>query len=151
MASTSRAEVEYELAKVKIEYSAGTTIVERVTLDPVTGEVHLAARVLGLLSTMAESECSPSFSLQYKGYILPIAAAVNGGYTVKIPADPAGGFRQLLDAIATPTNDQRQQNGRFLSTRSRPHRLSAQWVMRIPLHPGICRPSQAQQHLLGLG
>jgi hypothetical protein len=41
-----------KLAKVKIEYSSGTTIVDRVTLDSATGQVYLAPRVLGLLSKM---------------------------------------------------------------------------------------------------
>ncbi|SAL81720.1 hypothetical protein AWB74_06034 [Caballeronia arvi] len=107
-----------KLAKVKIEYSSGTTIVDRVTLDPATGQVHLAPRVLGLLSKMEESECSPSFSLEYKGYVLPVATVSGGGYVISIPTDPGPGFRQVLHAIATPTKDQRQQNGRYLHTLS---------------------------------
>ena len=64
-----------KLAQVKIEYSSGTTIVDRVSIDPLTGRVYLAPRVLGLMETMEQSECSPSFSLQYKGFVLPVAAA----------------------------------------------------------------------------
>ncbi|CAB3740390.1 hypothetical protein LMG27174_06643 [Paraburkholderia rhynchosiae] len=30
-----------KLADVKVEYSCGTTISDRVTLDPATGQVHL--------------------------------------------------------------------------------------------------------------
>lgn len=107
-----------KLAKVKIEYSSGTTIIDRVTLDPATGQVHLAPRVLGLLSKMEESECSPSFSLEYNGYVLPVATITDGGYVVSIPANLGPGPRQVLHAIATPTKDQRQQNGRYLHTLS---------------------------------
>jgi hypothetical protein len=45
-----------KLAKVKIEYSSGTTIVDRVSLDPLTGRVYLAPRVLGLMKTMEQSD-----------------------------------------------------------------------------------------------
>ncbi|MDR5832449.1 hypothetical protein P9250_31875 [Caballeronia sp. LP006] len=107
-----------KLAKVKIEYSSGTTIVDRVTLDPATGQVHLAPRVLGLLGKMEESECSPSFSLEYKGDVLPVNTAGDGGYLVSIPPEPGPGFRRLLHAVATPSRDQRHQNGRYLHTLS---------------------------------
>ncbi|WP_248324033.1 MULTISPECIES: hypothetical protein [unclassified Caballeronia] len=106
-----------KLAKVKIEYSSGTTIMDRVTLDPATGRVHLAPRVLGLLAKMEESECSPSFTLEYMGYILPVSN-VSGGYVVSLPAGPGPGWRQVFHAIKTPTKDQRQQNGRLLHTLS---------------------------------
>jgi hypothetical protein len=106
-----------KLAKVKIEYSSGTIIVDRVTLDPTTGQVHLAPRVLGLLSKMEESECSPSFSLEYKGFVLPVAA-MKGEYQVSIPADSGSGFGKVLHAIAVPSREQRQQNGRYLHTLS---------------------------------
>ena len=39
-----------KLAKVKIEYSSGTTIVDRVTPRPYNRSVHLAPRVLGLMN-----------------------------------------------------------------------------------------------------
>ncbi|SAK89398.1 hypothetical protein AWB82_06264 [Caballeronia glebae] len=107
-----------KLAKVKIEYSSGTTIVDRVTLDPATGEVHLAPRVLRLLSKMEESECSPSFSLQYKGDVLPVKMVDDGRYRVSIPPEPGPGLQQVLHAVATPTKDQRHQNGRCLHTLS---------------------------------
>ena len=107
-----------KLAKVKIEYSSGTTIVDRATLDPATGQVHLAPRLLGLLSKMDESECSPAFSLEYRGHVLPVTPVVNGGYVVSLPTDPPPGIRQILHAIATPAKDQRQQNGRYLHTLS---------------------------------
>ena len=106
-----------KLAKVKIEYSSGTTIMDRVTLDPTTGQVHLAPRVHGLLCKMEESECSPSFTLEYMGYILPVTN-VGGRYAVTIPAGPRAGWRQIVHAIKTPTKDQRQQNGRLLHTLS---------------------------------
>ena len=107
-----------KLAKVKIEYSSGTTILDRVTLDPTTGQVHLAPRVLGLLNKMEESECSPSFSIEYKGAVLPVNTVGDGGYVVTIPPEPGPGLRRLLHAVATPSKDQRHQNGRYLHTLS---------------------------------
>jgi hypothetical protein len=107
-----------KLAKVKIEYSSGTTIVDRVTLDPTTGQVHLAPRVLWLLGKMEESERAPSFTLEYKGYVLPVTAHPDGTYVVPIPRDMGPGLGDRLYAIANPSKDQRQQNGRYLHTLS---------------------------------
>jgi hypothetical protein len=106
-----------KLAKVKIEYSSGTTIVDRVSLDPVTGRVYLAPRVLALINTMEQSECSPSFSLQYKGYVLPVAAA-SGEYSVSMPVEHGTAFGKVMHSIAVPSKEQRQQNGRYLHTLS---------------------------------
>jgi hypothetical protein len=66
---------------------------------------------------MEESECSPSFTLECMGYILPVTN-VSGGYKVTVPAGPGPGWRQIAHAIKTPTKDQRQQNGRLLHTLS---------------------------------
>ncbi|SAK57759.1 hypothetical protein AWB76_02508 [Caballeronia temeraria] len=107
-----------KLAKVRIEYSSGTTIIDRVTLDPATGQVHLAPRMHGLLSKMEESECSPAFSLEYKGYVLPVSLKTDGAYVVSVPPDLRPGLRNRLYAIANPSKDQRQQNGRYLHTLS---------------------------------
>jgi hypothetical protein len=49
---------------------------------------------------------------------LPVTPVVNGGYVVSLPTDPPPGIRQILHAIATPSKDQRQQNGRYLHTLS---------------------------------
>jgi hypothetical protein len=107
-----------KLAKVKIEYTGGTTITERVTLDAATGQVHLPPRLHALMEKMRETECSPAFGLEYQGLVLPVAVLPDGTYKVSIPAEPQSGIQQVLNAIAYPSKDQRQQNARYLHTLS---------------------------------
>jgi hypothetical protein len=107
-----------KLAKVKVEYTGGTTITERVTLDPATGQVHLPRRLRALMEKMDETECSPAFGLEYMGFVLPVSVLADGTYNVSIPIQPQAGIRQVLNAIAYPAKDQRQQNGRYLHTLS---------------------------------
>jgi len=107
-----------KLAKVKVEYTGGTTITERVTLDPATGQVLLPPRLRALMEKMDESECSPAFGLEYKGFVLPVAVLADGTYQVSMPAEPQSGIRQVLNAVAYPSKDQRQQNARYLHTLS---------------------------------
>jgi hypothetical protein len=107
-----------KLAKVKVEYTGGTTITERVTLNPATGEVYLPPRLRALMEKMDETECSPAFGLEYKGFVLPVAVLSDGTYKVSIPVAPQPGIRQVFNAIAYPSKDQRQQNARFLHTLS---------------------------------
>ncbi|CAN7804937.1 hypothetical protein LJR267_010559 [Paraburkholderia hospita] len=106
-----------KLAKVKVEYTGGTTITERVTLDPATGQVTLPPRLHALLKAMDETECSPVFGLEYGGMVLPVAVS-EGTYKVSIPTEPESGIGHILNAIVYPSKDQRQQNGRYLHTLS---------------------------------
>ena len=107
-----------KLAKVKVEYTGGTTITERVTLDPETGKVTLPPRLHAMLRTMDESECSPAFALFFNGFVLSVRVADDGSYAVDLPAEPRAGFRRVLNAITFPTKDQRQQNARYMHTLS---------------------------------
>ncbi|MGF6969576.1 hypothetical protein OKW43_006671 [Paraburkholderia sp. WC7.3g] len=102
-----------KLAKVKVEYTGGTTITERVMLDPETGLVHLPPRLHALLEVMDETECSPSFVLEYNGFTLAVTVDSSGSRKIAIPGQQSG-FRQVLK----PTKDQRQQNARFMHTLS---------------------------------
>ncbi|CAB3740379.1 hypothetical protein LMG27174_06642 [Paraburkholderia rhynchosiae] len=63
---------------------------------------------------MDETECSPSFILEYNGSTLPVTVDSNGLRKIGVPDEPKSGFEQLLN----PTKDQRQQNARFLHTLS---------------------------------
>lgn len=103
-----------KLAKVKVEYSCGTTITDRVTLDPETGQVHLPPRLQTLLQAMDATECSPSFVLEHDGATLSVSEDSSGLRKVGKPSGRKSGFEQLLN----PTKDQRQQNARFLHTLS---------------------------------
>jgi hypothetical protein len=107
-----------KLATVKVEYTCGQTLTDRVTLDAKTGEILLPPRLIGVMAKMADSECLPAFSLQYGGYVLPVEAGAKSSYKVQLPVIAPFGFRRLLHPIAQPTKDQRQQNGRFLQTLS---------------------------------
>ncbi|MFM0144957.1 hypothetical protein [Paraburkholderia sp. RL18-085-BIA-A] len=107
-----------KLAKVKVEYTGGTTITERVTLDPETGKVTLPPRLQALLKTMDESECSPAFGLYFDGFVLPVRVLADGSYGVDLPTQPQAGFRRVMNSITYPSKDQRQQNARYLHTLS---------------------------------
>jgi hypothetical protein len=63
---------------------------------------------------MDETECSPSFVVEYNGSTLPVTVDSNGLRKIGEPDEPKSGFEQLLN----PTRDQRQQNARFLHTLS---------------------------------
>jgi hypothetical protein len=107
-----------KLAKVKVEYTGGTTITERVTLDPGTGKLTLPPRLHALLKTMDESECSPAFGLSFNGIVLPVRVLADGSSSVELPTEPQPGFRRVMNAITYPSKDQRQQNARYLHTLS---------------------------------
>jgi hypothetical protein len=107
-----------KLAKVKVEYTGGTTITERVTLDPETGKVTLPPRLQALLKTMDDSECSPAFGLYFDGFVLPVRVLADGSYGVDLPTEPQAGFRRVMNSITYPSKDQRQQNARYLHTLS---------------------------------
>jgi len=105
-----------KLATVKVEYTCGLTLTDRVTLDVTTGELQLPPRLLEVMATVGKTECSPAFSLEYLGYVLPVKTARNGKFDVSLPPAPPSGFRRALHSISYPTKDQRQQNGRLLHT-----------------------------------
>lgn len=105
-----------KLATVKVEYTCGLTLTDRVTLDGRTGEILLPPRLIAVIAKMEESECSPAFSLRHEGYDLPVHGGPQGTYNVQMPVIAPFGVRRLFHPIAFPTKDQRQQNGRFLHT-----------------------------------
>lgn len=86
-----------KLANVKVEYSCGTTITDRVTLDPATGQVHLPPRLQTLLRAMDETECAPSFVVEYNGSTLPVTVDSNGLRKIGEPDESKSGFEQLLN------------------------------------------------------
>ncbi len=105
-----------KLATVKVEYTCGLTLTDRVTLDVLTGELHLPPRLIDVMSMVGKSECPPAFSLEYLGYILAVQVGAEGGYEVTLPEIPHSEFRRFLNSVFYPTRDQRQQNGRLLHT-----------------------------------
>jgi hypothetical protein len=108
-----------KLAKAKIQYPCGTTVIDRVSLDVQTGEVLISPRLRDVMKEMDKSETSSSFSVEYQGRMLTVAVDTTGTFRIKVPdvsgATRPSGFRSL----AFPSKDQRQQNGRLL------HLLSA--------------------------
>lgn len=105
-----------KIARVKVEYTCGLTLVERATLEVGSGQVHLPPRLVALLHKMEETEVFPVLSVEYNGHVPPVAVSETGGYVVNIPAESGSAVRRLLHSIAYPSKDQRQQNGRFLHT-----------------------------------
>src|ERR1700688_2190694 len=107
-----------KLATVKVEYTCGLTLTDRVTLNVSTGELHLPPRLTEVMAAVGKSECSPAFSLEYLGYVLPVEVGPNGSFDVLLPSTSPSSFKRVIHSIVYPTQDQRQQNGRFLQTLS---------------------------------
>ncbi|KMZ13829.1 hypothetical protein BHUM_02019 [Candidatus Burkholderia humilis] len=107
-----------KLARVKVEYTCGLMLTDRVSLDVTSGIVSIPPRLTQLMDLMDQTECLPAFSLDYEGYALPVSLQTDGVFVVSVPRDPRPGLRSRLYAIANPSKDQRQQNGRYLHTLS---------------------------------
>jgi hypothetical protein len=107
-----------KLARVKVEYTCGLVLMDGASLDVASGVVSIPPRLSRLMTMMQETECSPAFSLEHKGYVLPVSPEADGTYVVSVPLDPGPGLRNRLYAIANPSKDRRQQNGRYLHTLS---------------------------------
>src|SRR5260370_338049 len=105
-----------KFAKVKIEYPCGTTILERVTIDPASGDVMLPKRLSDIMKAMESVDRACAFTLQFKGHILTVSPGSNGTYSVSIPSVPAPVVDRMFHSLIFPTKDQQQQNGRFLHT-----------------------------------
>ncbi|TCK33394.1 hypothetical protein B0G84_7613 [Paraburkholderia sp. BL8N3] len=105
-----------KLARVKVEYTCGLTLVDKVSLDVATGTVSIPPRLARLMSVMEANECSPAFTMEYEGYSLPVTVESGGRYCVTLPSRNGPLARQLWDSVTFPTKDQRQQNGRLLHT-----------------------------------
>lgn len=107
-----------KLAKVKVEYTCGLTLIDRVTIDLESGDVYLPPRLTGLLDLMQKIECCPAFSLEHRGAVVPVQARSDGTFTADLSARPAPGMRGLLRELAYPTKEQRHQQGRYIHTLS---------------------------------
>ncbi|OXC72489.1 hypothetical protein [Caballeronia sordidicola] len=105
-----------KLATVKVEYTCGLTLTDRVTLNVSTGELHLPPRLTEVMAAVGKSECSPEVSLEYRGHVLAVHAGAAGSYDVTLPKNGPPGIRRVFNSILFPTKDQRQQNGRLLHT-----------------------------------
>jgi hypothetical protein len=107
-----------KLAIVRVEYSSGTVLVDRASLNEKTGEILLPPRLDELMEVMGKRERSQTFTLEYRSYVLPVAISASGGCSVEVPKVPTAIGRRMLHAILLPSKDQQQQNGRFLHTLS---------------------------------
>ena len=92
-----------KLATVKVEYTCGLTLTDRVTLNVSTGELHLPPRLTEVMAAVGKSECSPAFSLEYLGYVLPVEVGPDGSFDVSLPPAPPAGFWRALHSISYPT------------------------------------------------
>jgi hypothetical protein len=125
-----------KLATVKVEYTCGLTLTDRVTLNVSTGELHLPPRLTEVMAAVGKSECPPAISLEYLGYVLPVEVGPDGSYDVSLPPAPPAGFRRALHSISYPTKDQRQQTADcFTRWQRRP--WSERLDMLMPLSSGI--------------
>lgn len=107
-----------KLATVKVEYTGGLTFTDRVVVDGVTGELHFPPRLIAVMATMREFECIPAINLDYRGQPVPVHSAPDNSFDVVLPQPANAAFRRVLQSLAYPSKDQRQQNGRFLQTLS---------------------------------
>jgi hypothetical protein len=107
-----------KLVRLKVEYTSGLTVSDRVSVDSTSGEILLPPRLAVLLDAGKDLDVSPAISLEYEGYVLPVSIGENGVLYTSMPASVPPGFKRVIHSLVYPTKDQRQQNGRFLQTLS---------------------------------
>ncbi|WP_321794795.1 hypothetical protein [Caballeronia sp. J97] len=108
-----------KLAKVKVEYTCGLTLVDKVTLDVATGAVSLPPRLRALMAEMEKSEYPPAIVLDYRGRDLSVRLTDDGAFFIDLLPEPDEGVVQhLKHSLSFPTENQRQQNARYLHTLS---------------------------------
>ena len=108
-----------KLAKVKVEYTCGLTLVDKVTLDVTTGAISLPPRLKVLMAEMETSECAPAIVLDYRGRALQVDVAPDGALSVVHAGESGRGVLQSLKhSLSFPTESQRQQNARYVHTLS---------------------------------
>jgi hypothetical protein len=105
--------------KVKVEYTSGLVLTDRVIVIPNTGELEFPPRLIALLNDLAKAECSPAITVSFGGNTLNVERSQDGGFKVKIPSRPdRTAWQRLKKSLSVPTKDQRQQNARYMHTLS---------------------------------
>jgi hypothetical protein len=110
-----------KLVTVKVEYTSGLTLTDRVVVIPTTGEIQFPPRLIALMNDLAKVECSPAVTVSYRGHVLNVERerALEGGFQVEIPTRPEGtAWQRLKKSLSLPTEEQRQQNARYMHTLS---------------------------------
>jgi hypothetical protein len=98
-----------KLVPVTIQYSCGTIINDRVSLDPATREVHFSSRLTVIFLEMAKTEDAPMISINLNGRNLPVVHGSDGELTLGSESDRmrVGALRSIFQ----PNRRQRHANG----------------------------------------
>jgi hypothetical protein len=102
-----------KLMKAKMEYTCGTTIIDRVWLNVQTLEVLLPPRLSAMMNEMEKTEPPPAFSIECNGRSLAVTADATGSFFVNNDDITATVRRSVLHSFTFPSRDQRLLNGRF--------------------------------------
>jgi hypothetical protein len=114
-----------KLAKVSVEYTCGLTLVDKMSFDVARRAESIPPRLGRLMGVMKDNDCSPTLTMEYEGYF----GTSNRGARWQLLRDvdvsewPAGAA--VVNSIAFPTKEQRQQNGRLLHTFSAAYVIGA--------------------------
>jgi hypothetical protein len=102
-----------KLMKAKLEYTCGTTIIDRVWLNVQTLEVLLPPRLTAVMNEIEKTEPPPAFSIECNGRSLAVVIDATGSFFAKNDDITAAVGRGALHSFAFPSKDQRLLNGRF--------------------------------------
>jgi hypothetical protein len=102
-----------KLMKAKLEYTCGTTIIDRVWLNVQTLEVLLPPRLTVVMNEIEKSEPPPAFSIECNGRSVAVAVDATGLFFAKNDDLAAAVRRSVLHSFTFPSKDQRLLNGRF--------------------------------------
>jgi hypothetical protein len=103
-----------KLVDAKIQYACGTVLKDRVAVDPASGEVLMAQRVINLMAVLKQGELRSAFDVSCGRRTFPVIADGEGKFRVKAPLVNSQVWKSAMRSIACPNRAQRHQNGRFV-------------------------------------
>lgn len=108
-----------EIIEIFIEYPSGMSIADRASYMSEAGQVFPSERLQACLREFSVTEAPPAVSAVIDGETVRLDSRTDGSFSVgdTLPESQAAGiFARLLQPFTVPTEDQRQQFGRFCHT-----------------------------------
>jgi hypothetical protein len=105
-----------EFVDVVVEYPSGLTITDRANLARDKGHVYPSAKLVTAMFILSRVEASAAASALVDGNIVQLDRQPEGYFTIGrtlTPAKPVSMLGRILRPFVDPTDDQRQQFGRF--------------------------------------
>ncbi|MGF6915926.1 hypothetical protein [Paraburkholderia sp. 40] len=107
-----------EIVDILVEYPSGMTISDRASYMRDASQVYPSERLQALLREFSVSEAPPAVSAVIDGTTMQLDSRIDGTFSVgdEIATGRDSAVKVLLQPFLDPSNDQRQQFGRFCHT-----------------------------------